>query len=115
MSETAYFIKDIIGPEGAASISVVSDRSDDKDHHVEANTIIRHFAEQQDKEFVKEDEIIHIDEPDHEGLAFLEQKAFIECIQNDTDMADHQDRVMTSLQIVFAADESQRTKQVVTL
>ena len=115
MSETAYFIKDIVGPEGAASISVASDRSDDKDHHVEANTIIRHFAEQKDKEFVKEDEIIKVDEPDHEGLAFLEQQAFIDCIKNDTDMADHQDRVMTSLQIVFAADESQKTKQVVEL
>jgi len=115
MSETAYFIKDIVGPEGAASISVASDRSDDKDHHVEANTIIRHFAEQKDKEFVKQDEIIKVDEPDHEGLAFLEQQAFIDCIQYDTDMSHHQDRVMTSLQIVFAADESQKTKQVVEL
>ncbi|MGK0189357.1 MAG: putative dehydrogenase [Verrucomicrobiales bacterium] len=115
MSETAYFIKDIVGPDGAASISVVSDRSDDKDHHVEANTIIRHFAEQKDKEFVREDEIINIDEPDHEGLSFLEQKAFIDCIRNDTDMTSHQDRVMTSLQIVFAADQSQKTKQVVEL
>lgn len=115
MSETAYFIKDIIGPDGSASIKVETDRSDDKDHHVEANTIIRHFAEQKEKEFVKDDEIITVDEPDHEGLAFLEQKAFIDCIRNDTDMYSHQDRVMTSLRIVFAADQSQKTKQVVEL
>jgi predicted dehydrogenase len=115
MSETAYFIKDIVGPDGSASITVESDRSDDKDHHVEANTIVRHFAEQKDKEFVKEDEIIKIDEPDHEGLAFLEQEEFINCIKNDTDMSAHQDRVMTSLQIVFAADESQKKKQVIEL
>jgi len=115
MSETAYFVKDVIGPDGSASISVEKGRSDDKDHHAEASTIIRHYAEQKDKEFVREDDIIKIDEPDHEGLALLEQKAFIDCIKNDTDMSAHQDRVMNSLQIVFAADQSQKTKQVVTL
>jgi hypothetical protein len=30
-------------------------------------------------------------------------------------MSAHQDRVMTSLQIVFAADESQKKKQVIEL
>ena len=101
--------------DGAASICPAKGRSDDKDHHVEANTIIRHFSEQVDKEFVKEDEVINIDEPDHEGLAPLEQQAFIECIRHDKDMSVHQDRVLTSLRIVFAADESQRTKKVVEL
>jgi hypothetical protein len=115
MSETAYFVKDVVGPKGAASIVPDKGRSDDKDHHVEANTIIRHFAEQKDKEFVHEDERIQIDEPDHVGLALLEQQAFIDCIRNDRDMSSHQDRVMTSLQIVFAADESQRTRSVVEL
>jgi len=32
MSETAYFIKDVAGPEGAASIVPDKGRSDDKDH-----------------------------------------------------------------------------------
>jgi predicted dehydrogenase len=115
MSETAYFIKDIAGPEGAASICPAKGRSDDKDHHVEANTIIRHYSEQKEKEFVREDEVIHIEEPDHDGLTLLEQQAFIDCIRDDTDMSSHQDRVMTSLRIVFAADQSQKTKQVVRL
>ena len=115
MSEVAYFIKDIAGPAGSASICPDKGRSDDKDHHVEANTIIRHYAEQNDKEFVREDEVLKIEEPDHDGLALLEQRAFIDCIRNDTDMSSHQDRVMTSLRIVFAADQSQKTKQVVEL
>ena len=59
--------------------------------------------------------MIHIDEPDHDGLALFEQQAFIDCIRDDTDMSSHQDRVMTSLRIVFAADQSQKTKQVVGL
>lgn len=113
MSETAYFVKDVVGPNGAASIVPDKGRSDDKDHHVEANTILRHFAEQQDKEFVRDDERIRIDEPDHTGLTQLEQQAFVDCIREDRDMSTHQDRVMTSLQIVFAADESQRTGKVV--
>jgi len=62
-----------------------------------------------------EDENIRIDEPDHEGLALLEQQAFIDSIRNDMDLSSHQDRVMTSLRIVFAADQSQKTKQVVEL
>ena len=115
MSETAYFIKDVVGPGGAASIVPDKGRSDDKDHHVEANTIIRHYAEQKDKEFVRDDEVVTIDEPDHDGLALLEQKAFVDCIRNDTDMSSHQDRVMTSLRIVFAADESQKGRRVVEL
>ena len=115
MSEVAYFVKDVVGPDGAASICPSKGRSDDKDHHVEANTIIRHFAEQVDKEFVNEDEVMNIDEPNHDGLALLEQQEFIDCIRNDKDMSAHQDRVMTSLRIVFAADESQRTKRVVEL
>ena len=115
MSETAYFVKDVVGPGGAASIVPDKGRSDDKDHHVEANTIIRHYAEQKGKEFIREDEIIKIDEPDHDGLALLEQRAFVDCIRNDTDMSPHQDRVMTSLRIVFAADESQKARRVVEL
>jgi predicted dehydrogenase len=115
MSEVAYFVKDINGPDGSASIVVEHGRSDDKDHHAQANTIIRHYAEQKDKEFVREDETIKIDEPDHEGLSFLEQQEFINCIKNDKDMSVHQDRVMTSLRIVFAADKSLKTKQVVGL
>ena len=113
MSEVAYFVKDVVGPDGAASIVPAKGRSDDKDHHVEANTIVRHFAEQKDKEFVHEDEIIKIDEPDHDGLAVLEQEAFIKAIREDVDLSSHHDRVMTSLQIVFAADESQKTHRVV--
>ena len=115
MSETAYFVKDVVGPQGSASIAPAKGRSDDKDHHVEANTIIRHHAEQKDKEFVREDDVISIDEPDHDGLALREQQAFISCIRNDSDMSSHQDRVMTSLKIVFAADESQKTRRVVEL
>ena len=115
MSETAYFIKDVVGPQGAASICPEKGRSDDKDHHVEANTIIRHHAEQKDKQFLREDEVIKIEEPNHDGLALLEQQAFIDCIRSDSDMSSHQDRVITSLRIVFAADESQKTRQVVEL
>ena len=115
MSETAYFIKDVVGPKGAVSIRVDSDRSDDKDHHVEANTLIKHHAEQVDNEFVHEDEVMKIDEPDHEGLALLEQEEFINCIRNDACMASHEERVMTSLEIVFAADQSIAEKQVIEL
>ena len=115
MSEVAYFVKDVVGPNGAASIVPSKGRSDDKDHHVEANTIVRQHAEQGDKEFLREDDGISVDEPDHDGLALLEQRKFIDCIRTDADMSSHQDRVMTSLKIVFAADQSQKENRVIEL
>ena len=68
-----------------------------------------------DKEFVKEDEVIKINEPDHDGLALLNSRNLLIAFAMIKDMSAHQDRVMTSLRIVFAADESQRTKRVVEL
>ena len=98
MSETAYFTKDVVGPAGAAGIVPDKGQSDDKDHPAEANTTIRRHAEQKEKEFVHPDDVIHIDEPDHDGLALREQHAFFDCIRDDLNMNSHQDRVITSLQ-----------------
>ena len=53
MSETAYFIKDIIGPEGAASISVEKGRSDDKDHHADNNYYKLHVRNCQAMDYSK--------------------------------------------------------------
>ena len=49
MSETAFFVKDVIGPKGSVSIvlaeGVVSVKSDDINAHTQTNQILHHHAE----------------------------------------------------------------------
>ena len=48
MSETAFFVKDVIGPKGSVSIvlaeGVVSVKSDDINAHTQTNQILHHHA-----------------------------------------------------------------------
>jgi predicted dehydrogenase len=122
MSETAFFVKDVIGPKGC--VSIVKDPnessakgSDDIDSHTKTNCIRLHHADiDANNEFVKRDELINTeDEPDHQGLCDREQAFFLRAIQQDVDLTDHMNDAVNSLRIVLAADESVRTGQVVAL
>jgi predicted dehydrogenase len=122
MSETAFFVKDVIGPRGC--VSIVKDPnessakgSDDIDSHTKTNCIRLHHADiDANNEFVRPDELINTeDEPDHQGLCDREQAFFLRAIQQDVDLTDHMNDAVNSLRIVLAADESVRTGQVVAL
>jgi predicted dehydrogenase len=122
MSETAFFVKDVIGPKGC--VSIVKDPnessakgSDDIDSHTKTNCIRLHHADiDANNEFVKRDELINTeDEPDHQGLCDREQAFFLRAIQQDLDLTAHMNDAVNSLRIVLAADESVRTGQVVAL
>jgi len=120
MSETAYFVKDVIGPKGCVSISGVKEgeaSSDDIDAHSKAAALKLHHAELgPDQKFARPDEILDCaDEPDHDGLCAREQEVFLDAILNDRDLAEHMDDAVNSLRIVLAADESVRTGQTVAL
>ncbi|MEL6589736.1 MAG: Gfo/Idh/MocA family oxidoreductase [Bacteroidota bacterium] len=119
MSETAYFIKDVIGPKGCVSImdEKMDATSDDVDAHSKTNALKLHFSETgENGAFRKADQIIDTtDEPDHQGLCDLEQAFFLKAIQEDMDLKDHLDEAVNSLRIVLAADESFRTGQTVSL
>ncbi|RMG27881.1 MAG: gfo/Idh/MocA family oxidoreductase, partial [Bacteroidetes bacterium] len=84
MSETAYFIKDVIGPKGCVSIVDAGGKeresaSDDVDAHSATNSLKIHHAELNEAgEFAKEDVMLDTtDEPDHQGLCDLEQAFFL--------------------------------------
>ena len=122
MSETAFFVKDVIGPKGC--VSIVKDPNEsaakgsaDIDSHTKTNCIRLHHADiDANNEFVKRDELINTeDEPDHQGLCDREQAFFLRAIQQDVDLTDHMNDAVNSLRIVLAADESVRTGGVVTL
>lgn len=118
ISETAFFVKDVMGPKG--SVSIVEEAkvdSDDIEGHTKTGALRLHHAQLgPNGHFAKNDEIISTaDEPDHDGLCELEQRFLLEAIQQDLDLTDHVQDAVNSLKIVLAADESFRTGQVVRL
>lgn len=120
MSETAHFIKDVIGPRGSVSMASASDeklRSDDIRGHTQTNRLIVHHSKLgPDGRFAQEDEIINtVDEPDHEMLCEIEQRVLVDAIDNDLDLSASHEVTLTTLRIVLAADLSIRTGEVVRL
>jgi predicted dehydrogenase len=127
ISETAFFVKDMIGPKGCVSI-VAKDGSGTQageaqttsashDNHSRTDALRLHHAKlNADGTFAAPDEIIATsDEPDHQALCELEQRAFLAAIVNDSDLGEHLADALNSLRIVFAADESFRRGEVVHL
>src|SRR5271166_5847532 len=121
MSETAFFVKDMIGPKGSVSIiakeSASGVKSSDNDAHTRTNALrIHHAALDANGAFVKPDTIEPTeDEPGHQELCEREQRLFLRAIRGEVDLADHWTDAINSLRIVFAADESVRSGQVVRL
>jgi predicted dehydrogenase len=121
MSETAFFVKDVIGPKGCVSIVAKeaggSGKSDNVDSHTKTESLRFHHADiDANNQFTKEDTWINLtDEPDHQELCNREQRYFLKAIQEDVDLTDHVQDAVNSLKIAFACDESVRTGQVVLL
>ncbi len=122
MSETAFFVKDMIGPKGCVSIVAkeaagAAVKSSDHDAHTRTNALrIHHAALDAEGRFVAPDTIESTeDEPGHQELCEREQRLFLRAIRGEVDLADHWADAINSLRIVFAADESMRTGQVVRL
>jgi predicted dehydrogenase len=118
MSETAVFIKDVIGPKGSVSISdeIKGDSQDIEGHTKTGGLKLHHSALTEAGEFAKKDEFISMaDEPDHDGLCRLEQEYFLKAISNDIDLSEHLRDAVNSLRIVLAADESFKTGRTIAL
>jgi predicted dehydrogenase len=121
MSETAFFVKDVIGPKGSVSIVMAEAagdvKSDDINAHTKTNQILWHHAEKgADGKLATRDERIDMrDEPDHDALCEREQRYLLQAIEEDLDLSDHMDDAVKSLRIVVAADESVKSGQVVHL
>ena len=121
MSETAFFVKDVIGPKGCVSIvattAASAGKSADVDSHSKAESLRLHHAERKtDGTFARTDEIIDVnDEPDHDELCRREQEVFLRAIRDDTDLSAHWQSAIDSLRIVLAADQSFREGRTVKL
>jgi predicted dehydrogenase len=119
MSETAFFVKDMIGPNGSVSIAMDESKTESSniDSHTKTNALRLHHASlRPDGEFARPDEILRTDdEPGHQELCNREQRGFLAAIRNNEDLTEHARGAVDSLRIVLAADESVRTGQVVSL
>ena len=103
MSETAFFVKDIISPNGAVSITDGNKgASSDIDGHTKVGSILVHSTEG--------DRSIEMpDEPGHQELCDAEQAFMLRAIADDIDLSRHMSDAVSSLAICLAADESIRT------
>ena len=118
MSETAFFVKDVISPNGCVSIVMSDDaRSDDVDTHTKTNLLRVHSSAMlADGHFATADnEISMQDEPGHDELCAREQAYVLKAIREDLDLERHMDDAVQSLQICLAADESVRSGLAVSL
>ena len=118
MSEAAFFVKDIVSPNGAVSIVMDEQaRSDDIDTHTRTARIRIHRAKTDSAgKFVQVDEWLDMqDEPGHQELCNREQAFVYDAIVNDFDLQRHWQDAVTSLRICIAADTSVRTGNKITL
>ncbi|MGJ8615385.1 MAG: Gfo/Idh/MocA family protein [Sulfitobacter sp.] len=109
MSETAFFVKDVVSPNGAVSIrDADKSDSDNVDGHTSVGTLLVHTPDG--------DRTIETpDEPGHQALCDTEQAFILNAIKNDISLARHMSDAVQSLAICLAADESIRTGQPITL
>ena len=110
MSETAYFVKDIVSPQGAVSI-VGADAlgSDDVEGHTKVGVLKVHSVTGSDR-------IIEFpSEPGHQELCDAEQAYVLRAISEDLDLSRHMEDAVQSLRICLAADESIRSRKPIVL
>ncbi len=118
ISETAFFVKDVISPNGCVSIVMAEGaKSDDIDTHTKTSTIRLHSAATgADGRFPNEDRLLSMQgEPGHQELCDLEQAFVLKAIREDIDLTRHMDDAVKSLAVCLAADESVRTGKAVRL
>ena len=109
MSETAFFVKDVVSPNGSVSITDGNKgASDDVDGHTRVGGLLVHRP--------SGDHMIEMpDEPGHQALCDAEQAFMIKAITENIDLKRHMSDAVKSLAICLAADESIRTGRPVDL
>ncbi len=110
MSDTAFFVKDVVSPRGAVSIRMPHDaRSDDIDTHTRTATLRLHRVGEGDEDISMQGE------PGHQELCDTEAAFMARAIAEDMDLDRHMRDAVSSLAVCLAADESVRSGQPVQL
>lgn len=120
MSETAFFVKDVIGPRGSVSITAPAGGSADIEAHTRTEALLLHHAAlTADGTFARRDEVMTLeDEPGHDTLCRREQERFLDAIVapgDRFDLEDHWRGALDSLRIVLAAEQSAQEGRTIEL
>ncbi|GMG31424.1 unnamed protein product [Aspergillus oryzae var. brunneus] len=118
ISETAYFVKDVMGPRG--SVSIVMDEKDNSIDSAGASADINSHTKTSNLRMSTvvdgraQDQILSMEgEPDHYELCAREQQFLLEAIREDRDLTQHMNDAIQSLSIVLAADRSMRENRAI--
>jgi predicted dehydrogenase len=110
ISDTAFFVKDVVSPKGAVSIRMPeSARSDDIDTHTKTSLVRIHRIGEPDQDLSMSDE------PGHQDLCDRQAAYVARAIAEDLDLTRHLANAVASLKVCLAADESVRSGQPVRL
>lgn len=110
MSDTAFFVKDVVSPRGAVSIRMPeSAKSDDIDTHTKTSQLRLHRVGAADQD------IPMTGEPGHQELCEAEAAFVARAIAEDIDLTRHLREAVTSLAICLAADASVKSGRPVSL
>lgn len=112
ISETAYFVKDVMSPGGSVSIVMAGGVSSaDINAHTQTSRLLVHHADiDGNGAFTRKDDWLDMQgEPDHQGLCDREQDFVYRAITEDFDLTRHMNDGVVSLRICLAADESVRS------
>ncbi len=123
MSDTAFFVKDVVGPKGAVSIVVeegtaMEDGAASADHDTHTRTYgIRLQSSRPGADGGPPRDVLldRADEPSHQDLCAREQAFVLEAIRDDLDLTRHMADALRSLEIVLAADRSMREGRAIDL
>jgi len=118
ISETAFFVKDVMSPRG--SVSIVMDQSAKSaalDTHTKTAKIRLHRAALDAAgNFIEPDRVISMQgEPGHQDLCDREQAFLLRAIRENLDLTGHMDDAIRSLDVVLAADRSMRERRAIDL
>ena len=110
ISDTAFFVKDVLSPRGAVSIRMPdAARSDDIATHTRTSLLRLHRVDEADQD------ISMADEPSHQDLCDRQAAFVAHAISRNLDLARHLQDAVASLRICLAADASIRSGLPVTV
>ena len=111
ISETAYLVKDVIGPKG--SISIAAEEKEGTSADVDNHTKVSKFKLHRVGEKVS---VLNMNgEPGHDELCQLEQEFLWNAVRQDQDLSEHWENVVRSLIVVLAADQSMKEGRAIDL
>ena len=121
ISETAFFIKDVIGPKGSVSIvsedDIFKKDSDNIENHTKNNCLKIHSSElDSDNNFVSPNKkVFYKQDPSHQDLCDYEQEFFYKSIEDNIDLKSHNEDAYKSLQIALACDKAVKKSKTIYL